>query len=89
MVKVSGALSGQIMVMYHHCAVPGPPRAASGPHGLHDGNKSLFPRIFGKVEASWSRTTRHKRALGRAPILISPYNIHHNTHMGHYNTHTE
>ena len=51
--------------------------------------KSLFSAAFSEVEASWSRTTRHKRALGRAPILISPYNIHHNTHMGHYNTHTE
>ena len=82
MVKVSGAFSGQIMVMYHHCAVPGPPRAASGPHGLRNGINRYFSRIFGKVEASWSRTTRHKRALGRAPILTNMYIIHNNTHMG-------
>ena len=48
MVKVSGALSGQIMVMYHHCAVPGPPRAASGPHGLRDGINRYFPAFSEK-----------------------------------------
>ena len=48
MVKVSGALSGQIMVMYHHCAVPGPPRVASGPHGLRDGINRYFPPHFRK-----------------------------------------
>ena len=37
MVKVSSALAGQIMIMYHHCAVPDPLRAASWPPRLRDG----------------------------------------------------
>ena len=48
MVKVSGALSGQIMISYHQCAVPGPLRAASGPHGLRDGINRDFPPHFRK-----------------------------------------
>ena len=48
MVKVSGALSGQIMISYHLCAVPGPPRAASGPHGLRDGINRYFPAFSEK-----------------------------------------
>ena len=35
--KVSSALAGQIMIMYHHCAVPDPLRAASWPPRLRDG----------------------------------------------------
>ena len=37
MVKVSGALSSQIMIIYHHCAIPDPLRAVSGPHGPRNG----------------------------------------------------
>ena len=59
MVKVSGALSGQIMVMYHHCAVPGPPRAASWPHGLRDGRNRYFPPHF-----------RKSKRLGVVPRVI-------------------
>ena len=46
MVKVSGALSGHIMISYHLCAVQGQPRAASGPHGLRDGINRYFPPHF-------------------------------------------
>ena len=50
MVKVSGALSGQIMIIFHLCAVQGPPRAASGPHGLRDGINRYFPPHFRKLK---------------------------------------
>lgn len=36
MVKVSGAFSGQIMIMYHHCAATDPLRAVPRSHGLRD-----------------------------------------------------
>ena len=36
-VMVSGALADSIMIRYHHCASPDPPRAVPGPHGRRDG----------------------------------------------------
>ena len=59
MVKVSGALSGKIMISYHLCAVPGPPRAASGPHGLRGGMHRYFPPHF-----------RKSKRLGVVPRVI-------------------
>ena len=53
------AQSGQIMVIYHHCAVPGPPRAASWPHGLRDGRNRYFPPHF-----------RKSKRLGVVPRVI-------------------
>ena len=47
MVKVSGALSGQIMIMYHHSAVPDPLRAASRLQRLRNDINRDFRRIFG------------------------------------------
>ena len=43
---VSGALAGQIMIMYHHYPVPDPLRAASGPPRLRNGINRDFCGIF-------------------------------------------
>ena len=52
MVKVSDAFPAQIMIRYHHCAVPDPLRAVSGPHTLRDGINRDSPGAFSEVEAS-------------------------------------
>ena len=43
---ISGALAGRIMIMYHHCPVPDPLRAASGAPRLRNGIH--FCGIFAK-----------------------------------------
>ena len=77
MVKVSGALTGQIMIMYHHSAVPEPLRAASRLQRLRNDINRDFRRIFGSRSVLELYERAKKHALCTHNTL---YHVHHAKH---------